>query len=409
MLRTSFLTHVSDTRLNSKVSPQNKNHHIRFPKTDGRRMNSNLIKSGMVVTTANIAATPSNKIVSQEDIANATLERLTGLRFRASQIHIKGKTPVSRPPNRRERRAILREVNVVNWVAGIDKADGMLFEPVEIDQLKAHVERLGFKWRHEMLGDDQDIPALRISGNNGECLHVVLRHIKSQRSRKVSTNPNRFSSAVNYYRFLVNVFGLNHVEYLKLKRLDLNVDIEEDFEDVWRMVRVKFKQKGKAMTSKSGNTTGLYFGGKNFVICVYDKTAQMKSKAKDLGKPVTRVEIRLKGKALPFEYIYDLPKLIKPTIYGNRMPQFFSTVFIQPFKLADKKLITNLVSRDRLVDLTARIDSVGLDAAIKKLNKHSNFARDHRGLIVYEDYPHDLNTILLSRLHKFFGKRMLEL
>lgn len=371
-------------------------------------MNSKIIPT--THTAVSVAQAVTTKVPTRQDIINSSLTRLTGLKFNDLKPHIKGKTPVSQPPNRRMRRAVLREVSVANWEAGIDKADGMLFEPVEIDDLKAHAERQGLKWRHEMIGDDQSVPALRISRlNSSEYVHVVLRHIRSERSRKVSTNPNRFSSAESYYRFLVDVFGLNEVEYLKLKRLDLNVDVEEDFESIWRKLRVKFKQKGRLQTTKSGETTGLYFGGKNFIICIYDKTAQMKRKGKNLGKPVTRIEIRLSGKALPFEYIYNLPKLIQPTIYGNRLPRFFDTVYIQPFKLADKKLITNLTSRDRLVELSTRIDAVGLDAAIKKLNKNGNFARDYRGLIVYEDYPHDLNTILLSRLHKFFGKRMLEL
>lgn len=174
------------------------------------------------------------------------------------------------------------------------------------------------------------------------------------------------------------------------------------------MLRVRFKQISGLYKSKSGKITGISFGGGNFVICVYDKTAQELRKSIDLKKAVTRIEVRLRGKAIPFEYIYELPKLIKPTKYGGELPNLFHCVYIQPFTLADKNTLTNEIKKEKLIELRTRIDAAGLDDTVKKLNKNSNFARDNKELISFQSYPHDLNKILLSNLHRFFGKRMMD-
>lgn len=362
---------------------------------------SSISHNTAIAPESNYLALKPQGIINPE-IISARLEYLTGMKFTVTDVHIKPQTLVNEQMSLRVKRSLNADVNVVSRQAGIDKADYLLYEMVSIEDMKKRAETLGLPWKYQKIGENRQ-QVLTIGDPKGEHIHLAIRHIRSLNTRRVLTNPNKFRSAKRYFLFLVVFFGLNHFEYMKLFRLDFNVDLEEDFDAVRKMIRVKYKQLNERCKSRSSHITGLYFGGGNERLCAYNKSFQLSTKGVKSSRSVSRLETRLLRKKIPVVHAYELPMLIKNTKHGRPVNPFH-WIYLEPFILADESTVSGqkLV---RLIRLKELIEANGLDNAIRKLNKNGNFFRDYKGLIEFQESPYDLNEILLSNLADFFGKR----
>lgn len=343
-----------------------------------------------------------NQSPTNTNIILSVLRNLTGLKFKDGVRHMKSETSVNVQLSPRVEEPLSSDVNVVNRQAGIDKADCRLYECVAVEVIKARANELGLPLRHMKIGKNKK-QVLRIGDPEGEHIYLELRHIQSPFTRTILTNPNKFRSAERYFQFLVSLFGINHFEYMKLFRLDFNVDLPVSFNAVRKMLRVKYKQLNARHDGRSSRITGLNFGGGDESVCAYNKAYQV-SKNETSDDLRSRIEIRLKGKRLPIKKIHELPMVIKNTKYGRPINPFYF-LSLEPFTLADESSIKDPKKLRKLVYLKSLIEASSLDYAIRKLNQNGNFMRDYKGLIEFHESPYDLDDILLNNLFDFFGKR----
>lgn len=344
-----------------------------------------------------------NQSPTDTNIVLSTLRYLTGLKFKSAERHMKSETSVNVQMSPRVIETLYADVNAVNRQGGIDKADCLLYERVAVEAIKARANELGLPLRHMKIGKNKK-QVLRIGDPEGEHIYLELRHINSEFSRTILTNPNKFFSAERYFQFLVDLFGINQFQYMKLFRLDLNVDLPEHFNALREMLRVKYKQSNARHEGRNSQITGLYFGRGDESLCAYNKAFQISKDNASDEKPRSRIEVRLKGKRLPITCIHELPLLIKNTKYGRPINPFHF-LYLEPFNLVDESSITDPKKLRRLIRLKGLIEASGLDYAIRVLNKNGNFARDYKGLIEFHESPYDLDDILLNGLFDFFGKR----
>lgn len=284
----------------------------------------------------------------------------------------------------------------------IDKVDAYLHEDVNIDHLKKRLKKLGIAYAHERIGTKRD-HALRVGDQSGEHFYLELKWQSSTHGNKVISNPSHFRSFRSYKEFLIKVFGRNQYESLLLYRLDVCVDIGLPFQNLKRWIRVPHKQYSRSDTNKGRLRTGVTFGKGSLIICIYDKTAEQLRKGIETDGPITRIEVRFTGDKKPVMYVKDLPEILDRDSEGKLFAPFKS-ISIEPIHLVPVESVTD---RDRLIKwvrLDTYLEIGGYDLAYKQLNEHGNFRRDVRGLASFEEYPHDLNEVLIADLELFFGQ-----
>lgn len=295
--------------------------------------------------------------------------------------------------------------------AAIDKLDGIFHEEVNIEQLQRRAQELGLRFTPERIGSERRW-AIRFGNENGEHIHIELRFQNSTHSRKLISNPSRFRTFRGYKNFLFSLFGRNESENVRILRMDFCIDIESKFSDMIQWIRVPYKRINRADINKNKTKTGITFGRGDLIICVYDKTEEQRRKGIELDRDVTRIEVRLSRDKLPIQYIYELPGLLGLSTEGRSFTPF-SFVSIEPVRLEPIERFStppllNAKAVDRLIN-RVRLDTYlnvgGLDLARKQMNVHGNFNRDVRGLVTFEEYPHDLDSVLMSHLESFFGRQ----
>lgn len=292
----------------------------------------------------------------------------------------------------------------------IDKVDGFFHHGVSVSQMKSKAKELGLTYEIKRIGSDRRW-ALQIGDDPGECVFLELRFHKSTHSSKLISNPSRFASHRRYLTFLIQLFGRNEVENIRIFRIDFCVDLDLPFSELIKWLRVPYKQIKRSDTDKGRNRTGITFGRGDLVICVYDKNEEQRRKRVELESPVTRIEVRYTGDKLPIQYVRELPDLLSVSFSGRRLSPF-SVVSIEPCHLVPIETIAapplqNSKAIDKLITWV-RLDTYlkvgGLDLAKKQMNAHGNFNRDVRGILNHEEYPHDLNSVLRSDLEVYFER-----
>jgi hypothetical protein len=210
---------------------------------------------------------------------------------------------------------------------------------------------------------------------------------------------------------LIQIFGRNEIENIRIYRIDFCIDLDLSFSDLIKWLRVPYKQIKRSDTDKGRNRTGITFGRGDLVICVYDKNEEQRRKGVELDGPLTRIEVRYTGDKLPIQYVRELPNLLSVTFNGRRLSPF-SVVSIEPCYLVPIETIsTPPLHNSKVIDKLitwVRLDTYlsvgGLDLAKKQMNAHGNFNRDVRGILTFEEFPHDLNSVLLSDLETYFER-----
>lgn len=292
----------------------------------------------------------------------------------------------------------------------IDKVDGFFHHEVSVSQIKSKAKELRLKCEIKRIGSDRRW-ALQIGDDPGECIFLELRFQNSTHSKKLISNPSRFTSHRRYLSFLFQLFGRNEVENIRIIRIDFCVDLDLPFFQLTQWLRVPYKRIKRSDTDKGRNRTGVTFGRGDLVICVYDKNEEQRRKGIELDGPVTRVEVRYSGEKLPIQYVRELPNLLSVSINGRRLTPF-SVLSIEPCRLAPVETVStpplqNSKSIDKLITWV-RLDTYlkvgGLDLAKKQMNLHGNFNRDVGGILTFEEYPHDLDNILRSHLEVYFSQ-----
>jgi hypothetical protein len=120
---------------------------------------------------------------------------------------------------------------------------------------------------------------------------------------KLKLNPSSEVDWITFYQKSKPLWHIFDLYKLKILRLDLTIDLREDFKSISSGIVVKYKQSADVF--KKSKITGLNFGTGDEVIKVYNRSLKAK-----LPFDCTRIEILLKGKKLPFYTIKDFIKLV---------------------------------------------------------------------------------------------------
>lgn len=289
----------------------------------------------------------------------------------------------------------------------IDKLDGFLHESVKIVDVLVRAQALGLEHKLERIGKSRKW-AHRIGPADGEHVYLGLRFSSSPYTSEVLSNPRHFGLFRRYQEFFIRLFGLNQWECFKLFRIDFAVDLFEDFDEFIKWLLVRFKRDAEAHVEydeRGAKRTGVIYGHYPHQIVVYDKREEQRIKGIETDGPITRIEARLWGDARPVKEVKELPSILGVSRDGCTLQPFrnvsieklttvpFSTLHHRP-----KKLV-------KLVRFATWHEIGGRHLAVKKMNAHGNFARDLKGLYRLEEYPHNLNDILIDGLEEFFERR----
>lgn len=343
-------------------------------------------------------------IISNPATIKLSLEDRLGIKIPISELsHSNTKKPVIQTSSLRDKRAQQLDAYLGSRSAGIDKADAFLHQAVNIEEVKRRAEELGLPYFYERIGKHQNTHALRIGDRDNYHVYLELYRIDSPYSRKLLTNPRHFPSIVEYSNFIVHLFGLSQFECLTPYRLDFYVDLDMSFEELKKMLRIKYKQINRHNSNRGYNLNYLLFGGSHEKIAIYDKSDQLRNKSIEPERDITRIEIRLTSKALPVTGISQLTSLASYGRHG-RLFEPFNRVSLEPVTLADINNIKNRKDLIKLVKLQTLMDAEGFDYARRFLNQNGNFRRDYLGLITFSESPFDLNEIFLNELFSFMRK-----
>lgn len=336
-------------------------------------------------------------------VIESVLDRILGVKRPTNLRHINKSTQVSKHPNRREIRQLVRDVKPPDArSAGIDKLDAIFYERIELASLRSRAESLGIKHALTRIGPNRNTLAIRLGEENGEHVYVPLTYMNCKYVSKLISNPNRFKSYRSYCTFLIKLFGLNAFEFLKIQRIDFNVDLEMSYHELRKILRVKFKRLYNLYSNRSSEQTGMDYGSGSRKLVFYNKTEQLNSKGIETKKNLARIELRYTGKDVPVEFIKDLPKIAKPSSFERI--KFFAFLSLETFTMPDKNDIADRTQLIKLIKFQTYLEAGGLDLAYRKLNTKGNFYRDYKGLVTFTGSPYDLNKILLDNLCDFFER-----
>lgn len=339
----------------------------------------------------------------REAVIEAYLNQMLGVKSPKSSRHINLEPQVRRRNFHRVKRELPLDVKAGEArMAGIDKLDIQLYEPVDRAWLEQRAKVLGLPFEFERLGKQRGTYAFRIGHRDGEHVHAVLSYLNAKSIYKIASNPNRFVDFRRYSQFLINIFGLNQFDSMKIKRADFNVDLEMSYQTLSKIMRVKLKRLYNRHVNKDSEETGMDYGSGDRRLVFYNKTEQLNSKGIEIKKSIARIELRYTGKEVPVEYVKDLPRITQHKIFDKL--KFFTFISLEPFTLLDIDKVSDRKQLIKLVRLKSYLEAGGLDLAYRKLNTNGNFYRDHRDLFTFHKSPYDLNKILHDHLSDFFGK-----
>lgn len=208
------------------------------------------------------------------------------------------------------------------------------------------------------------------------------------------TNPNKFSDLKTYFSFIRDIIGSDSLEKTKITRLDLNLDFNIEYEVLIQSFNVKNKCE-KHEFIQGVRKTGIRSGKGSEEVEIYDKGLK-----DNLTYPLTRIEIRLRGKKIPFRNLKDLEcnflsRISESTIFKN--VELLSTQ-IQ----SQENLPASLVKKAIIAEEVLKND--GYINFRQKFNKNGNFDREIRRIaktVLWEKQPKQL---YLENIQKFINK-----
>jgi hypothetical protein len=202
---------------------------------------------------------------------------------------------------------------------------------------------------------------------------------------EIQLNPKNWESLGHLNKTLSKFIDINS---LSIKRIDHLVDIDIPMDDLFKCLRIKFKQKWTFLheeTGKFSKSTGFYYGKEPELLCIYDKGFETENKRglkRNKEEPLgvsTRIELRHSNAKVPFKRFTDLERYLT-------FEPFKNIVFL---KLLNKDSLLG-PKHDALKLLLARD---GLTRVYYQLNEQQNFKRNYSKY--FEEV--DFKTILLEK------------
>lgn len=207
------------------------------------------------------------------------------------------------------------------------------------------------------------------------------------------TNPNRFGTLNKYFDYLESIGIPEDFVDTKISRLDLNLDFTLDYQTLIQSYNVKNKRVEHEFIEVS--QTGIRSGRGNECIEIYNKSLKEK-----YSNPLTRIEVRLKGKKIPFKNLDDLKKNFVIKIGKSKV--FENVELLSANVLSDQILPSSLHKKAAIIADTLKND--GFMKLRKKYNKNSNFSRDIGRILQTIPWPKQPNELYLENIQSFLGE-----
>lgn len=192
-------------------------------------------------------------------------------------------------------------------------------------------------------------------------------------------------------------------ECLHLDRLDHVADLPIPISKVHEGLRVKSKQDSekywgegseasKAEGYKRGELTGLYYGKRPEVICVYDKAFQIESLRKLRKIPGAEVGVRTRFEVRHYNRKVLFPRLSDINRYLDINP--FEKLEFYEFPASEEK------KAEAIRSLSSEL---GLHELYIRLNRQNNFKRTHGKHLIQRDLARELHEVYRLKLGNFLG------
>lgn len=278
--------------------------------------------------------------------------------------------------------------------------DKLILKPsprFELREFEAHLRRLGFQFRHEMLGGT--FFCKRIIGTNGSLpIHVSFKPSEFGQSRcnQIITNPRHFASFNEFSYYMTLIFG-PLVWTFPVSRLDSAIDLHYPFDQVVCWIDVAFKQKiGNFTESKSARLTSLTFGGGEHVVKAYCNELRTNKKKDIRPNNSTRLEALLIRRQIPGNRALGqvCTHIQSETFDPFRQVRMTPQTFNLRFESYDDVL--------RAQQLQIISINCGFGVAKRRLNQNRNFSRDFGKYIVPLGNPISVSALLKVSLQEWF-------
>lgn len=213
---------------------------------------------------------------------------------------------------------------------------------------------------------------------------------------KIQVNPSRF----NNHKDITNILSiLNHTNSpIVLNRIDFAVDIEVALERVYSILKVKYKQMRDSY-HKGCALRGVYYGANNNLTVIYDKAFLLEKnglkfkRISQKSSELTRIEVRLKNKSIPFRSLDELSKYVdfdpfeSLTFYDLLPPIGLTQLQKQRFSL----FVTGCLNR-------------GFNHTYRSYNRSSNFSKSFISKnLVLSPLNQKVREIYQSNLSTYFN------
>jgi hypothetical protein len=207
---------------------------------------------------------------------------------------------------------------------------------------------------------------------------------------KLKLNPSAEESWFEFYQKSKKLWSLFDLYQLKILRLDLTIDIREDFKSISSGIIVKYKQSSDVF--KKSSITGFNFGSGDEVIKVYNRSIKAK-----IPFPCTRIEILLKGKKLPIKNIKEFILLV------NNKDNF---KLFNPFKniTLNRIKINNNIKSENALRAKFQLEITPYFYFKKIHNTNGNFGRNFKKIIELTPHKTQPAEIIEKGLEQFFNK-----
>lgn len=225
-------------------------------------------------------------------------------------------------------------------------------------------------------------------------LDISAFYYRSGLIYKLKINPSAHSNWISFYNSSQLLWNIFNIYSLKVLRLDLTIDIREDFEIVNKGLLVKHKQSASEYNSKG--LTGTSFGKGNEIFKVYNRKIKNK-----LPYGCTRIEIALKGKKLPSKHFIGI---IKVLANHSEFKKF------NPFKkiITNKLDIIKSLNSERFLMAKYQLEVITLLRFKKHHDKDRNYHRNFKNIIKVIPYLIQPSEIIETGLDKFFSNTLNE-
>ncbi len=270
----------------------------------------------------------------------------------------------------------------------LDKLDIRFENAINIDDIKAQIMNNNLKAVIRHFRRPKKGMGLFVFGSS------VIFHISAFHNccYFVSTNPSKFYSFDDYISSLLKLLSLETLESAKVTRLDVCIDLNEPYDEIFQRFDVAFKRSTSRWLCDSSKLRSAYFGKKPSEVIIYEK------KYKNEVGVYTRIEKRVYGRNLPTRSLFGL----KNSLSQAEIDKFFKHVIIIPTCITENLSRFSKADAIKGAELKGMLKVAGYGQTKRMLNSHCHFKRNTNKFFVTAKNQFDLAGIANQQLSNFF-------